>query len=482
MAQQDTGGDLSISWAHPIGTRDGTLTADAKMVNCFVEKEEGESSSIVKRPGTAYASTATGTAQGLFKFHSVPYTIVNDTAYTFFQPGGGMGTGIAIPAVNTGQFYTSIDSLNASGNTLIQNQAGELFVFNGATFTKVTDSNYTGLSPQFGIAYLDGVYYAMTASGELIGSAINDPTTWPALDFVGGDPEFGSGVTVARHLNYILAFYTAGLQVYWDANAAPNGSGIALNPVLSASFRTGAFNAACVTEINDVTYFLASTPLYGRSVQMLNGLTLQKISDPFVERILNNVNLNFISLHIWSFGIQIAGHSFYVLNLSTINVTLVYDITFGVWNTWSSVVGGTEQYFVGRGYLQAEGANGNFGDFTQDVTTGRVLSISPLLYTDAGGSINVTCVTPNYDWNTLNYKRFSYMQQMADTIADSINISYTDDDYQTFSTPRAMSLQYPRKQLRNCGASRRRAWMMQYSGNFPLRLNSVTMPTVILTR
>lgn len=481
MAQQDTGGDVEISWAHPIGTRDGTLTADAKMVNCFVEKEEGEQSAIVKRPGTSYQSTTLGTAQGLFKFHGAPYSIVNDTAYQFNQFGDG--TGIPITGVvNTGQFYTSIDSLNSSGNTLIQNQAGELFVFNGATFTKVTDTNYTGNVPQFGIAYLDGVYYNMTAAGNVIGSAINDPTTWPALDFVGADPEFGQGITVVRHLNYILAFYFYGLQVYWDANAAPNGSGIALNPVLSASFRTGLFNAACVTEINDVTYFLGNTPLYGRSVQMLNGLQLQKISDPYIERILNNPNLSFVNLHIWSFGIQIAGHSFYVLNLSEINVTLVYDITSGVWNVWTSVVGGVEQYFVGRGYLSAQGANGHIGDFTQDVTTGKVMLMSPTLYTDATGQMNVTCVTPNYDWGTLNYKRFALMQQMADTIADSINISYSDDDYQTFSTPRQLSLQFPRKQMRNCGSSRRRAWMMQYSGNFPLRLNSLSVPTAVLTR
>lgn len=481
MAQQDTGGDLEVSWAHPIGTRDGTLTADAKMVNCFVEKEEGEKSAIVKRPGTSYwVNNVTGKAQGFFKWHGLPYFIVNDTAYAMTPPV--TGAGIAIPVTNAGQFFMSIDSTGNVGNTLIQSQAGELFVFNGVSFTKVTDTNYVSNSPQFGIAYLDGVYYNMNGNSQVVGSAINDPTTWPALDFVGADPELGQGITVTRHLNYILAFYLQGLQVYWDANAAPNGSGIALNPVLSASFRTGAFNAACITEINDVTYFLASTPLYGRSVQMLNGLTMQKISDPYVERILNNPNLNFISLQLWSFGIQIAGHSFFVLNLQEIGVTLVYDITSGVWGTWSSVVGGVEQYFVGRGYVSGEGANGDFGDFIQDITTGKPMLMSPTLYTDATGQMNVTCVTPNYDWGTLNYKRFALMQQMADTIADSINISYTDDDYQTFSTPRQLSLQFPRKQMRNCGSSRRRAWMMTYSGNFPLRLNTLSVPTAVLTR
>lgn len=482
MAQQDTGGDVNISWAHPIGTRDGTLTADAKMVNCFVEKEEEERSAIVKRPGTEYWTTnVTGTAQGFFKWNGVPFFIVNDTAYRLTNPVTGPGIPIT-GVVNLGFFYTSIDSINSLTNSLIQNEAGELFVFNGTSFTKVIDTNYVSNTPLFGVVFLDGVYYVMTASGRVIGSALNDPTTWPALDFAGADPEFGQGVTVVRHLNYVLAFYLYGLQVFWDANAAPNGSGIALNPVLSASFRTGAFNAGCVTEINDVTYFLANTPLFGRSVQMLNGLTLQKISDPYVERILNNPTLNFTSPNLWSFGIQISGHSFYVLNLSTINVTLVYDITTGVWGTWSSVVTGVEQFFVGRGYVSAEGAGGNFGDFIQDTVTGKPMLMSPTIFSDATGPLNVTCVTPNYDWGTLNYKRFAMMYQIADTIADSINISFSDDDYQTFSTPRQLNLQTARKQIRNCGSSRRRAWKMTYNGNFPLRLNDMSVPTAVLTR
>jgi len=483
MATAQSNNEISISWGHPIGTRDGTLTTDAKMVNCFMEKEEGEGVAVVKRPGTSYASTITGTAQGFFKFNGAPYFIVNDTAYGLHPVG--QNSPIAIPSVsNPHQFFTSIDSQTATVNSVVQNQEGELWTFNGSTFTKVTDSNYVSNVPVFGIAYLDGVYYAMTLSGKLIGSAINDPTTWPALDFVQADIEFGQGVTVSRHLNYILAFYQSGLQVYYDANAAPNGSGITLNPVLSASFRTGAYNAATVSEINDVTYFVGSTPLYGRSVQALNGLNMQKISDQYIERILNNTALDLNSLNIWSFGIQIAGHSFYVLNISQINLTLVYDITTGIWGTWSSVVGGVEQHFVGRGYLSAFGAQGAFGDYTQDTTTGQVMSISPSLYTDATGNINMTCVTPNYDWGTLNWKRFAVMQQIADTqtAGTMVNVSYSDDDYQTFSTPRQIDMSTVRKQMRNCGSSRRRAWMLQYTGNTPMRLNEMKVLTAGLPR
>lgn len=474
------GEDVMVTWAHPIGTRDGTLNSDAKMVNCFVEKEEGEQATIVKRPGTSYQSTITGTAQGFFTHFGTPYFIVNDVAYPFIPPS--QGAGIPIPTVNNpNHAYTWIDSTTNAGLNVIQNSAGELWTFNGTTFTKVSDTNYTGNAPQFGIAFLDGVFYAMTQAGNVIGSAINDPTTWPALDFVGADRQFGTGVTVSRHLNYILAFYTAGLQVYFDANSAPNGSGIALGAVLSASYRTGAFNASTVSEINDITYFLSTTTLFGRGVHMLNGVTLQKISDPYIERILNNPALTAISLNNWSFGIQISGHSFFVLNLNQIGTTLVYDITTGVWSVWTSVVSGVEGNFVGRFYLASSAGSAN-GDYIQDTGTGKVMLMSPSLYTDATGPLNVTCVTPNYDWDTLNYKRFAAMFQIADTISTTIGVAFSDNDFASFNTPRTIDLSTAHKQLRNCGSSRRRAWKMTHSDNTPLRLNGMKVPTAVMKR
>jgi hypothetical protein len=106
----------------------------------------------------------------------------------------------------------------------------------------------------------------------------------------------------------------------------------------------------------------------------------------------------------------------------------------------------------------------------------------PTYYTDATGPINVTCVTPPYDWKTSNYKRFNYMSQLSDFVQTSISISYTDDDYESFSTPRVMSLMGARNQLRNCGSSRRRAWMMFHQDNTPLRLYEVRMDMDILAR
>jgi len=480
MADQREDQDLPVTWAHPIGTRDGTLTADAKMINCFAEKTE-TGVAIVKRPGTGYTSTITGTAQGQFAYFGSNYIIVNDTIY----PSGSIGgTGVAIPSVGTtGLAYFSIDSEEAGApQTTLQSEDGQLWVFNGSVATLVTDTNYNSTAVAPGMSYLDGVYYAMRIDGQVIGSAINDPTTWPALDFAQADVTYGSGISTIRHLNYVLAFYDKGLQVYWDANAAPSTQGIALLPVLSASYRTGCFNARTIVEIYDNCFFMSHGLQYGRQIQMLSGLGLQVISTPFIEKILNQITLQQNTSHIWAFGINVVGHQFYVLTIVPLNVTLVYDVSNGNWETWSSVVGGVEQYFTGRFYIESQGSFGIFGDLLQDVSTGRQMQMLPTLYVDATGPMNVTAVSPPYDWQTSNYKRFNQISQLADSIDTTIGISFSDDDYQTFSTPRDIDLNGPRNQLRRCGSSRRRIWKMFHQDTTPLRLYEVRMDMDVMSR
>ena len=479
MANQSEDIDQPVTWTHPIGTRDGTLTADAKMVNCFAEKTEN-GFALVKRPGTSYYSGILGTAQGQFSYFGATFFIVNNSAYESATPAGA---GIPIPgALTPYQPFVSLSTEEAGAPaTVIQDQSGNLWTFNGATFTKVTDANYTGTAVSQGIAYLDGVYYAMRVDGQVIGSAINDPTTWPALDFVQADVTYDAGMTVLRHLNYILGFYDRGVQVFWDANAAPNGSGIALQPVLNASFTVGCFNGATVVEMNDMSFWMAHSALNGRTVQMFQGLQMVKISTPFVEKILNQTALNQQST-IWAFAIQTCGHQFYVLTLPVLNVTLVYDVDVQLWGTWSSVVGGVEQYFTGRFYQQEVPSSGFSGDSLQDISTGKQMLVLPTVYVDATGPLNVTSIGPPYDWNTSNYKRFNYISQLGDSNNTSINISFTDNDYQSFSTPRAMQLTGPRNQLRGGGSSRRRAWKLFHQDNTPLRLTELRLDMDIMPR
>lgn len=472
MAANPDGDQLEVSWAHTIETRDGTLAADAKNINCFIEKDS-QGTCIVKRPGSTYLTFGSGgttpgpqgTAQGSVFISGTIWWIVNDVLYQ----NGNPAVSIVLPGVSPiGIPYYAISDF-PFGTSYLSN-GFQMFKIVGTTATLITGQP-TPLVP--GFVELDGVAYVMGTTGIIYGSAINDATTWPALDFVQADYWLGQGRGIVRHLNYIVALYNRGTVLYWDANAAPNGQGIALNPVLSSAFTMGCASGATIQELADVTYWLAFNKEYGPSVQSLQGLQMVSISTPYVEKILQTANL----AATYATSLRIAGHSFYVLTLAIPGITLAYDVGTQQWAEWTSIVGGNVNVFVGK-----FSANNGFTQLSQDSSTGMVMQFSDSVYTDATGPLPVTCVTPNYDWGTLNWKRFGYMNQIANTVNTTVSVSYTDDDYQSFSTPRTIDLSTVRKQLRNCGSSRRRAWMLQHTDNTPLRVYDMKVSTTGLPR
>jgi hypothetical protein len=122
--------DATVNWCHNIGTRDGTLTKDAKMTNCLIEKTEN-GTALIKRPGTFYYSSGnTGTPQGQFSYFGANYFIVNNVAHTSASTGS---TGIPIPSpAGSLLMYTSISAQQAGApSTVIQDEIGQLWAFNG---------------------------------------------------------------------------------------------------------------------------------------------------------------------------------------------------------------------------------------------------------------------------------------------------------------------------------------------------------------
>jgi hypothetical protein len=443
-----------------IATRDGTLDKDSKMVNCFAEVSP-VGNSTVKRPGTiAVRATAAGTSQGQFLVNSIPFAIQNDVIYNT-----NTGTTTAIPGVaTTGQQYSTLSDAPL-GTSLLKSPSG-LWKFDGTTVTKITDVNYPALTVT-GIMELDGSYYVMDSTGAIRGSALQDPMTWPALNFISADVTLGVGVGIHRHLNYVVAFYSTGTQFYYDAGNSP---GIALGPVGNASWTTGCANGRSIANMSDVTYFVGRTHKQGKTVQQFSGLSIVAISNPFVEKILNLSTM--ATVH--SFTTKTAGHSFYGLTLVDLGITLVYDDVTTEWALWSSVVNGVEQYFTGINYLGT-----GTQDLFQDSSTGTVVAMTPMAYTDTTGPINIFVRTPCYDFGTLKWKRYAAMFLLADTVSSTLSVRFSDDDYQTYSAYRTVDMSSVRKMLQRCGRSRRRSWDFLHTANTPLKLYSMQLDLTV---
>lgn len=456
MAQEGYELDPKIPMTYEITTRDGSLNKDSKMVNMMVEPVEGGGKAAVKRPGTRLIRQLTaGKAQGMFTVNNVVYAIQNDTIVSTVT-----GLGTVIPAVTTpGQIYNTLSDV-PFGLTLLKSQTG-LWTYNGVTVTKVVDVNYPALTV-YGISYLDGTYYVMDGTGTIFGSALQDATTWPVLNFIKADSTLGLGAAIGRHLNYVTALYEHGTQLFYDAG---NPTGSPLSPAGNASWTTGTPVGASLVETSDNTIFMSQTKTRGRSVSMISGLSLQEISTPFISKILNISQLTDAGGQVYSFAIKTAGHSFYVLTLTDIGVTMVYDLVMQEWGLWSSSAGGVETHFKGVIYQYSHAV-----DFLMEENSGAIVAMDPLVYVDIAQQINCFIRTKQHDWGTLRTKRFPSQSLIADTVASTVNVRYSDDDYTTFSAYRALDMSTVRKMLLRNGRSRRRSWDFLHVAATPFKV------------
>lgn len=472
--QEPLQGPQTFSFCHPIGTRDGTLAKDSKMVNCFIEQTTN-GMALVKRPGSLPIATRTGTPQGTFNCNGRSYSIQSDVVWDLQS-----GASVAIPSVtNPGQRYDILEDV-PFGTTMLKSPFG-LWKFagssngTGGTFTKVTDSSYPATTVP-GIAYLDGIYYVMTTDGNVVGSGLEDPLTWPALNFIQADLSLGQGAGLYRHLNYIVAYYTKGIQMYYDANAA-NGNvatGTQLGAVSNAAWTSGLAAGRSVVEVVDITFFVAQDKKRGRVVMMTNGLEMSIVSTPFVGKILDRSPLN----DVYSWSLRQVGHTFYGLTLIDIGVTLVYDVASNQWQTWTSIVGGVEQWFIGSSYLNGQGM-----DLMQSIVDGTVFQMSPSSYQDQNSTpIRVTAITSIYDYGTINYKRIASLFCLGDNISTNITVDFSDDDYNTFAGAKVISMAPTRKMIQRAGRFRRRAYRMVHQDNTPLRLVDGKLDADLLAR
>ena len=96
-------------------------------------------------------------------------------------------------------------------------------------------------------------------------------------------------------------------------------------------------------------------------------------------------------------------------------------------------------------------------------------------YQDDGTAILVELVTNRYDMDTYYRKFMSSVKIVGDLYESTNNLSlqWTDNDYQTWSNVKTISLSDTFPAFHRLGAFRRRAFKLTHASNNPLRLESL---------
>ena len=124
-----------------------------------------------------------------------------------------------------------------------------------------------------------------------------------------------------------------------------------------------------------------------------------------MERVLNLSDLS----TVYAFGVKIAGHSFYVLTLVDLNISLAYDLTTKTWGTWSSLTAGSAKSVTS---ITLSGTTATVVCTAHGFSDGDPINIAGATVAGYNGIFSITYV----DANTFTYQTTAGLSAAAGTI------------------------------------------------------------------
>lgn len=432
--------------------RGSSTNFDAKLVNGFMEKLEGEEYAIYQRPGLNEDSrppAGNATGRGLALWRGNVYSIFNGTLYR---------DGVAVSGTvnNSAGVYRFDACLGGTPRLLLGNGVAAYTYDTTNGLVQITDVDFPASFVK-GWSYINGTNYVMTASAVIQGCDINNPQAWNPLNSILAYIEPDQGVALAKQLVYTIALKQESTEVFYDAQ---NTSGSPLGRVEGAKQNWGCLSADSVQDMGGQLFWLGSQRNGAPEVVMLDNLKLTVVSTKPVERLLEQATLT----NIFSWTVKLEGHRFYVLTLKDENLTLAYDLDEQRWAQWTDANGN---------YLPIVAACNNpaLGHIVQHESNGRLYLFGMQYPTDAGDVITVDLVTPNFDGGTRRIKQQNMLEIISDQrVGAQMMVRVNDEDYNpsAWSNWRSLDLSQPRAADTEWGSYYRRVHHFRYKS--PVRM------------
>lgn len=314
--------------------------------------------------------------------------------------------------------------------------------------------------------FMDGYIFLPDANSiDIYNSDITQPYGWGALAIAAAEsfPDYVTGL--ARQNNYIIAFGDSSTEFFYNQALADDLTDFDTPISRAETFisQMGILTRDCVMQTERVLLYIGQSKIGGYAVWKFDGTTPKEISTEYIEKFLD---LESKTSGVTGWGIRVNGHLLYVINLPTANRTFVYDLEENFWTEWNY--------------------NGNalpFGAFTdldgnillQHKTNGKIYQLGITWYRDYDGAstylIEVVIRFAKQDFETDNRKFFNQVTVIGDKVLSPLYLSWSDDDYTTWSGTKTLPLG-DRPYFKRLGSARRRAWQLTNSGDSMLRLES----------
>lgn len=327
-----------------------------RLINLFAERQ----------PETAKGTMPLLPTPGLRQFAALPYSPARGLHVMGADLYAVIGAGVY--RVNVSGFATLLGeipnggpvSLDSNGEDLciVLPDTLEAYVVNRSvgTVTKVTDADFAGARS---VTVIDGYYvFSRPNSNEFFLSAINDPTSYNALDFASAEGAPDNIVAVMRVGRDLWLFGERTTEVWSNVGATDfpflRVSGGFISRGLAAQFSLDTREGTAVW-LGD-----------NRTVYAANGVQPQRISTHAVEQAIAGYARVDDAIG-WVYDLE--GHAFYCLSFPSAGDTWCYDFATGLWHERESEGIGTWRAAFGLGFAG--------GVVAGDAQTGNLWILDP---------------------------------------------------------------------------------------------------------
>jgi hypothetical protein len=342
--------------------------ADNQLINLFPEMipEAGKEPAFLQRaPGLRFlAYVGNGPVRGLWTFGAYGYAVSGDKLYQIdnmwvvTEKGTVAGSGPVSMVDNGTQLFIA-----AGANGYIYNASTDVFA-------QITDPDFPGAST---VGFIDG-YFVFTEpnSQKFWVTELLDGTSVDPLDFASAEGSPDDLVSLIVDHREVWLFGQTSVEVWYNAGLPD----FPLSRIQGAFNEIGCAARASVAKLDNGVFWLGADARGRGIVYRSQGYNGQRISTHAVEwQIQQYTDISDATAYTY----QQDGHSFYVLNFPSADITWVYDVATLSWHQRAGWL--NNRYTRHRGDCQM---SYNAEIVVGDYLAGAIYAYDPTVYTEAG--------------------------------------------------------------------------------------------------
>lgn len=459
-----------IPFVRDLNSRGSSTNKDEYFINVYPasikDKLTGDKQlPLVKRSGTTQFIAGVGTTnRGIFhwKETSKLFVCIDRDCYVYSSL--------------TGTLITTLVNIVGVGTTpvgfctfLYDTNETKVVITDGTTLSTIDGSNVVvvGADPDMPVPHLPTPFFydgylllVKSNTADCYNSNLNDPLSYEPADFISAEMRADYVTAIVTMNNYFILLGNRSIEYFWDAGNA-TGSPFQRNdtPVKLSGYVGG------ISQFGNKVYLIAEEVEGQPNVFVLEDFKLTPVGNEAIRRHLASVSTQNITGNVISIDVN----DMYTINTGADTYFMLIESKL-----WGKLAYAQQSYFPMN---QAFTINNGLPTTTLFTLTNStaVYKFSSSLYQDNGTTFTCTIVTDIVRFDNNNQKLMGSLSVHADrpTSTALLNISWSDDDYQTYKAVRTMDLNHERTNIQQLGRFRNRAFKFTFTENQPFRLHNI---------